>query len=466
MSRSLEQVLSGMLKEAVPAAPRVGWEQRALEAMAQTTPRGRAGRRVAWWKLAPVGIVVAMLLPAAAWWLPRRGSFALADVARATAHVRSAHYVGWELDPSGGREAKEGWIEPRRARMTEGGAIDEYYDESRFVEIRTEDGHVQVTIDPLPDDLAKLLGEGGGYVHRLLWPQAAQEALDRRGETLAGWERQRLPDGRRVVVADLTAGDRTTRMTVDERTDLIMWAQSYQGGKLVGEIGPIEYNVDIPEEVFHVSIPEGAAVVDNNAEPNSLLAKGNTPPGEVMLLHAPAGGRFGSCGSPFHTHLRFEVVGNEAAGVSYVPERNSYRVVGKVRITGDGLDVTVESREYVMPFPPDVTLEQYKAEEARRQAEAERRMPPPEVQRWREARREELAAAGAQSLGMCDGMLAVGGYRFDMLNDRTIEVWYERSTNAFYVMGKAHLTGHGTDQVVEDGWVKVSGPPLSSREFR
>jgi hypothetical protein len=465
MSEPLEQLLSEMLRKAAPAAPRVGWEQRAAEAMAQTAPRSHTGRRVAWWKLAPVGIVIAMLLPAAIWWLPRRGGFALARVVRATAHVRSAHYVGWELGGSGAREPKEAWIEPKRVRMTEGEVIDDYLDESRFVEIRTEDGQTRVTIDPLPDDVAKLLGESGGYLQWLLWRQAAQEALDRRGETLADWERQRLPDGRRVVVADFTAGDRITRLTVDERTDLIMWVQSYRAGGLIGEIGPIEYNVDIPEEIFHYSIPEGAIVVDNTTEAASLLAKGITPPDEELILTSPRTRR-GSCGSPFHTRLRFWPVGEGVTGISYVPSRNSYRVVGKVRITGDGLDVTVENREYVLPFPPDVTVEEYQAEEARRNAEALRHMPPPEVERWREAERKELAAAGAQSLGMCDGWLAVGGYHFDMLNDRMIEVWYLRSTNAFYVMGKAHLTGHGTDQVVEDGWVKVSGPPLSPEEFR
>ncbi len=463
MSRSLEQVLSGMLKGAAPVAPRAGWEQRAMEAMAKVQPAPRA----TWRRLVPVGVVAAVLVVAGLWWLPRRGGFALADVARAMAHVRSAHFVGW--DPSqgtGGRDRREGWVEPTRVRSIEGNVLDEFCDETRMVEIRSEGGRVQVTISPLPAELAELLNQEGGYLRAFLWPQAAQDALGQRGEAAASWERQRLPDGRPVIVVDLSASDTLTRMTVDEATDLILRIEGYRDGKLTGEIGPIEYNVDIPDEVFRYSIPEGATVVDNTTEASSLLAQGNSPPGEEMTLRVPAGHRGDSCGSPFHTRLRFEVIGDDETGVSYVPQRNSYRIVGKVRITGDGLDVTVENREYVMPFPPDVTLKEHEAEEARRRAEELRHMPPPEVKRWREAERKELAAAGAQSLGICDGWLGVGGYRFEMLNDRMIEVWYLRSKNEFFVMGKVHLTGHGTDQVVEDGWVKVSGPPLSPEEFR
>jgi hypothetical protein len=464
--------LAKVLK-AARALPRAGAKQKAMSAMAEAAaaPASRHRTIVPRRKVLLAGAFVIALVAAGFCMFPRRHSFALADVAEAMANVRNVHFVGWDPShPSGGRDRIEGWIEPRRARAVEGDVIDEFYDEHRMVEIRWESDHAQVTIDPLPLEIAKLLKEEEGFLRALpvVWPQAVQDALEQRGEMVTSWERQRLPDGRSVIVVDLTGGETMTRLTVDEATDLVLQVEQYRGGTLVGAIEEIEYNVDIPEEVFQLSIPEDATVVDNvtsppeesgqEAEaPAQLKAAAEQP--EQLVFSAPKGSRGGASTSPFHIHLRFEVAGDDEVTVTYLPKANAYRVTGKVRVLGMGLNTVVENAEFIAPRPPDVTVEEYRAEQARQDREAMRRMPPPQVQRQWDAKAKELTAAGADDLGTAGRTYGTGGYLFHALNDRIIRIWYLRSKNAFYVMGKARVRGPGIDEVVEDGWIKVSGPP-------
>jgi len=419
-------------------------------------------------------VFVGVLAGVALWQLAgRRGDAALAAVAQAMSKVKSVHFVGW--DPSrgpGDRDRREGWIEPRRARSVEGDVLDEFLDENRMVEIRSDGGLVQVTINPLPLDLANLLKEKQGFLRALpfMWPQAAQDELERAGARVTRSERMRLHDGRSALVVDLTAGQRMRRLTVDEATNLVTRMEEYRRGALVGAIEHIEYNVDIPEKVFEISIPKGATVVDNvSSPPEEPRREGEAPrrfkaAEEYPILHSPRGGRGGSCGSPFHIHLRFEVLGDDEVTITYIPRTNAYCVVGKVLALGMGLNRVVENAEFVAPRPPDVTAEQYEAEQARQHREAMRRMPPPEVQRQWDAKAKELKAAGAKDLGTAGRTYGTSGYYFHALNDRIIHIWYLRSRNAFYVMGTARVRGPGIDQVVEDGWIKVPGPPLKLPE--
>lgn len=417
-------------------------------------------------------VFLGVLAGVALWLLPRRGGFALADVAEAMARVRSAHFVGW--DPghpsSGGRDRREGWVERRRARSVEGDVIDEFFDETRFVEIRRENGAVYATIRPVPAELAKLLQDEMGYLKAFLWPQAAQEALERRGETVTKWERQRLSDGRVVVVVDLTAGDRMTRMTVDEATDLILRIEDYRGDTLVGAIEKIEYNVEIPEEVFQVAIPKGAIVVDTSSlSPASAdqrskyagwLATAKQIEGAVILSQfGPGSESHGSCGTPFHHDLTFGVIDNGGMILVYLPDRNAYRVFGRALVHEGNSQRVVDNAEFAPATPPDVTVKQWKAEEARRDAEEKRRQPPPEVRAQWDAKAKELRAAGAKHLWFGGRGWPRVDLAFEPVTERFIDVWYSPARNEYYVMGKARVYDRrGFDQTVEDGWIKVPGP--------
>jgi hypothetical protein len=465
-----------------PFSPQV--KARALEAVARCRPvrtrlqpRGLAvSRRLV---LTTAIVFAGVLGGLALWQVPgRRGDAALAAVAEAMAHVRSAHFVGWDPHhgPSGGRDRIEGWFEPRRACETEGkGAfqIVTHLEENRAVEIRSENGITEVTINPLPPELADSLKQRQGFLRALplMWPQAAEDELQRAGARVTRSERTRLHDGRSALVVDLTAGQRTRRLTVDEATNLVTRVQEYRGGALQGAIEKIEYNVDIPAKVFEVSVPKGAFVVDNlTSPPEEPAAEGKVPapakPTEqYQILSATKGSAGASCTGPFHAHLRFEVVSDDEVTIAYIPKTNAYRVTGEVRVLGMGLNMVVKNAEIIAPRPPDVTPEQYEVERARQLREALRRMPPPEVRRQWAAKAEELKAAGAQDLGEAGRMFETSGFVFHSLNNRVIHIWYLRSRNAFYVMGKARVGGPGVDQVVEDGWVKVSGPPLELRQY-
>jgi hypothetical protein len=334
---------------------------------------------------------------------------------------------------------------------------------------------VHAIINPLPAQWAKLLQDDMGYLAAFLWPQAAQDVLLQGGETVAKWQRQYLPGGRSVVVVDLTAGDQMTRMTVDEATDLVLRIEYYRGDALVGAIEQIEYNVDIPEEVFRAPIPEGAIVVDTTAQrqasPEQLaryadwLAKAKQLQGAVVVSQVDPGSH-GDCGTPFHHDLGFETLDNGGMILVYLPQRNSYRVFGRAMMHQGwpGPGRVVENTEVVAPTRPDITVEQWQAEEARSRVEEERHMPTPEMRaRW-DAKAEELVAIGARHLVMCDMSWPAGnrngGCAFEGLNDRYVDIWYMPARGEYYVMGKARIyNDRGFDQTVEDGWIKVPGPP-------
>jgi hypothetical protein len=122
----------------------------------------------------------------------------------------------------------------------------------------------------------------------------------------------------------------------------------------------------------------------------------------------------------------------------------------------------VEDAEYVAPSPPDVTVAQWRAEEARQNAEMERHMPTPEMRAKWDAKARELKAMGAKHLCQCGGDCCpagnlYGGRTFEAL-DHDVDLWYSPERGEYYVMGKARVHGWGTDQVVEDDWIKVPGP--------
>jgi len=59
------------------------------------------------------------------------------------------------------------------------------------------------------------------------------------------------------------------------------------------------------------------------------------------------------CGSSYHPRLRFEVLSENGAEIFYVPHRNAYRILGKVRVLGMGLEKVVVNGEVRAPGPPE-----------------------------------------------------------------------------------------------------------------
>ncbi len=466
-----DERLAALLKAGQPNM-KPATERRALAAMADASQDIGTKRKSAWrWRLIPAGVLAVVLVSALIWWPQRHGmNVALADVANALQQVHSVHYVGWDPNQGqrkGGRDHIEGWFEGRRGRTIEGDVLDDIIDENGVMEIRREYGAVAVTIDALPAEVAQAFAEGKGIIAALplLWPQAAEDALNQRGEVVTHEERQSLPNGQTVTVFDLTNGRQLTRMTVDEETKLVLHIEHYESGMLVGAIEEIEYNVDIPDEVFKVSIPKGASVVDRRLTSPSV----GSPPvrrsrmrsmvtREIPVLNS--GGMGGYYGCPFHTKIHFEVRSGDDATVVYLPKKNAYRVKGRVRVVGLGMDRVVENSDFVASTPPDVTPEQWQEQQAQQHWEMARRMPSPEVQAQRRAKGKELRAAGAKSLGTCGGMFSTSGIAFEVLNNQMIEIWYLPRRGEFYVMGKALVRrdDFNFSRIVENGWIKVPGP--------
>jgi hypothetical protein len=294
------------------------------------------------------------------------------------------------------------------------------------------------------------------------------------GARLVRSEPVTLPDGRAAMVLELSEKSGRALLTVDAETDLLVSWETYSDGKLRAKIERIEYNVEIPDSVFQPAIPEGAIVVDatdrqasaeQRARYAEWLAAAKRLSGAYTLNQIPPGGHV-NLGTPFHHHLMFETLDTGGLILLYLPDRNVYRVFGRAMVHEDGDDrnagPVVENAEYVPPTPAEVTVEQVKAKEARELAESQRRMPTPEMRAKWDAKGKELAAAGAKQLCTGGSFYPRNNLAFDPLNERYISVWYSPARSEYYVMGKARVHGRfgfEFDQTVEDGWIKVPGPP-------
>jgi hypothetical protein len=446
-----------------------------MSALADVRPRVNIRHEIAWRRLLPVGVLIFILFAVAFLGLPRSQNSALAAVAEAMAQVKNAHFVGWDPSGSGGRDHIEGWVDSKRGRSIEGDVMDEYYDENRLITINSVNGSQRVTISPLPPEMAKLLQARGGYLRTFLWPQAAQDALERRGEIVSTQKTQRLPGGQSVLVFDLIAGNTMTRMTVDEATDLILRIEHYRNGEMVGAIEKIEYNVNIPDSIFTAVIPKAAIVIDRSNAPGKhqqptakqrsqmarWLAEAKQIPGACLLSQITPGYGGGGCGTPFHKNLRFEYFENEGLLLVYLPDQNVYRVFGKALVYENGgaqePGPIVRNGEYVPLNPPDVTIEEYQARQRQEADAMQQAMPSTKVLAEWEAKGKELKAAGAYCLlGL--GTFGHYKYTFDMANGKYIRVWYSPARREFFIMGKARIHGPGFDSIIEDNWIKVPGP--------
>ncbi len=452
-TRALEQSLP-------PFSPNV--KARALEAVARCRPvraRLHLRRRLV---LTTVIVVAGVLAGLALWQSPgRRGDAALAAMVRAMTNVKSAHFIGEQLDLSTENYVPvECWVKgPTKLRFRTGEIEDEIHDGQKkvVINLRTDPPIVRISSEDMPDPgmAVGLRGAGLSYLN-LFRGEIALERMDMHDAQITSKE-VTLPDGRAALVVEAVIREHCNIFTIAADTDLIISWERYDDGRLRHRIHQVEYDIEIPDSVFVAEIPEGAIVVDRR------LAASTTPEqsGKVsqVTLDEPVpictldGGY---CGSPFHTRLNFKIISGPTT-ITYLPRENVYRVQGEARVRGLGVDKVVKNADFLAPEPPDVTVEQWHEQETRRRREAAR-MPPSEVKAWREAMGKELTAAGAKGLGSTGGMYSTGGISFEVLNNQMVEIWYLPSRNEFYVMGKVMVHRGNFSRIVEDGWVKVPGP--------
>lgn len=468
VTENQDKQLVSLLRSA-RAVPHASAREKAVSAMAAAADlRNSAGAlgQTCWQRLklkrvliaAAVGIV---LVAPALWLTSHRGpSAALANMARAMAKVQSAHFTGVSLDSETGNYVPiECWVKgPTKLRLRTDGLEDEIHDgESRVViNFSTTPTIVRISSESMPDPA---MAVGLSYLN-LFRGEIALERMDMDNAQITS-EEVTLPDGRAATVVEAVAGEERNVFTIAADTDLLISWESYHNGILRHKVRQIEYNIEIPDSVFAAKIPQGAIVVDRRVPASSAPEQpGRVPPAQAASAEEPIliGVTSGSCGSAFHTRLHFKVISGPAT-IVYLPNKNAYRVQGEVRVWGLGVDRVVKNTDFIAPAPPDMTVEQWREQQAEFARELARLMPPPEVQAQREAKRKELVTAGAKGLGTTGGMYSISGLSFEVLNNQMISVWYLPSRGEFYVMGKALVHRGDFSRIVEDGWVKVPGPP-------
>ncbi len=304
--------------------------------------------------------------------LPRgRENTALADVARAMSKVKSVHYVGWEVGPTGNRIKEEGWIKgssKARRRREHGDCVQDFAD----------DGKTVVRISNYGESACATISRSRGSEG---WPTGLSMDLFRGQSQLRGCQnlfrpytmtsrQTTLPNGRSAVVYELNWSDDKRRLvvlTVDAHSDLIVGMEGFKGlesGREKTEaIERIEYNVEIPDSVFRPAIPKGARVTDLlTPRPADVVERRKA---EKKRLHDDPsahviwdvkGGKKSVCSAVFHPSFWFEVTESDGVLVAYVPDRNIYRVVGRARVySEDGsYSQIVEDGEIRLPGKPQM----------------------------------------------------------------------------------------------------------------
>jgi hypothetical protein len=470
LTEEQERHLRRTLK-AAQSVPGPELEARAMAAMAQV--RRRTGIRASRWLAAAAFVVV--LVASGFWLLPRRHTVALAAVARAMANVQSVHFVGSTQDPVTGEQCSvEGWVKGRKFRMLTGGREDVVDDGNRLVTFSTTDDILIATIRPSEEYIA--LDEGTTYLD-LFRGGLFNQALER-GMEVTKWEAAELPDGRQAEKAILVSRSGSARgvLIIDANTDLLLGLEEYDSaGKLTDRLERVEYDVEIPDSVFQIDIPGDALVVDRTAPPSQASAA-HWEQVEAAIKKLEAKGAYliwrfspgrgpteASTVSDFHPNLRFRVVDNDGTALLYTG-RNTYVVFGRMLaedVRGQFRRV-VTNEDFAAPGPPVVTIEERKEQKRAARARADAREKRYREQHpEREAKAREFRAAGGRPVGKISNGRCSGYHRglwFEHADTDMIEIYYLPSSNSYYVMGKARVYGHGFDEVVEDGWIRVPGP--------
>ncbi|UCC69173.1 MAG: hypothetical protein JSV79_04440 [Armatimonadota bacterium] len=472
-----DKELADLLK-AARALPRAGARQKAVSAMA-TAAGSRRWSSISWRRPVLAAAFVVLLLASGLWLLPKRHTVALADVARAMASVQSAHFVVW----TGQQPVGELWVKgPEKCLIRAEGGLDAADDGQRTISLERRGGPQLLAVVQPARSMTGLgeLSEGMTYLDWLSGPGLTHSVLETGGAKMISTEEVALPDGRRAVNVTLAvptpSGPTPEKMviTVDPDTDLVIAWERFIAWERAGEghgglrVDRIDYDVEVPDSLFSLDIPTDAVVVDLLTPPSDgLTAKGQALAKEAEAMSAdvifdggPDHSHGGSCGTSYHTNLRFQFLDRNATSIYYLPDRNTYCVAGRVlALTSDssGFSQVVEDDEFVPPALPDSTPDQMIAK-------AESALSPESIAE-RDAWEKQLRAAGAVALSKVDGGMATcgTGYHpgmfFRSADKSGFRLYYFPDRNVYYVMGKALVWAADFEEVVEDAEVPAPGEP-------
>jgi hypothetical protein len=417
-----------------------------------------------------VATFTVILTVAGYWFLSgKRQDAALAQVATAMADVKSAHLVGWRLDSDTGQRRRiEAWVKaPDRFRLTLEGLADAADDGQKMVTVTTVFGVASVLISPTGQFPGR--ERGLTYLDLFTGPEGVQAGLRASGSRLIGWRSGTLPGKGAVEIAEIDTGTGKAELAFDAESKLLVGWEVHDGeGRLIQGLGEVEYNAQVPDTVFTVAFPPGATVTDLRVPERDDLAATREALAERLEARAntwnTAKVPSGDCGSEFHDGLRFRCLSQGGMSVYYLPDRNTYFVVGKALVyqRGGGYRRIVEDAEMTAPRPPDHPIEEIRLQRVGPPT-------PPDVR----ARRDALVRQVEQSGGVLIGSFGRGGscgspyhagLRFECRDeyDYGIKVFYLPARNAYYVIGKAgvySMAGAGSAREVEDAEIAAPGPP-------
>jgi len=453
--------------EPVPAGlrERVSADARAAAAHASASPLPRAGRTRMMRRAVLVTVfLVALVAGGYRFFTGRQMDAALAQVADAMQKVKSAHFVGWYSPAGQMQKPVESWVKGgNRFRTQAEGLVDIGDDGERSVVVVTVYG-VTTAVIRSSGEIPGLPG-GFNYLDLFTGAEGLQAALKTAGAHLVGWREGVLPDGRKADIAEFEIGTGKTSLYIDPTSRLLIGQESYDGeGRLVQKLEKAEYDIEIADAVLTVPIPADAIVSDVRGPATAEAAERHRALVEKLRASANQMGvcniQDGDAGSQFHDDLRFRYLGREGLDVFYLTDRNAYFVVGKALVyeRGGSFRQVVEDAEVAAPGPPDHSPEEVRAKLA---------VPRMPADLWakREARAQEIVAAGGQMVGRFgDGGHCSGvhdGLEF-VCRGEYIWVYYFADRNVYSILGTAEVrgaTGPGSVEEVTDREIAAPGPP-------
>ena len=323
-----------------------------------------------WWRMRKAYLAVAFAVIMAAVGirlLPHQtDTLAIADMARAMAKVDTVHFVGYAVDAGGKRHRLEGWVKgTNRIRIRVDGLQD-----------IADDGHRLVAVDTgrLPKVTIRISGalqglaQGMTYLDLFSGPGSLRSAFEANGAKAIRSNKVVLPNGAQGLVVELE-GDCRSRMRIFIRasTNLLARSETYDAsGRLTELIEAIQYNVPVSDALFKTSVPANLPVLDmvapqtaqimndREAEFNRLQKDPNAK--TTCFDHNAKPGSNGYRGS-YHEGYLFQLIGPGHLSVTYLADRNVYRILGKARVCDyrtKPLSEVVEDGDIRLPGEPHI----------------------------------------------------------------------------------------------------------------
>jgi len=405
-------------------------------------------------------VFVGVLAGVALWQFPgRRGDAALAAVARAMANVTSAHFVGWNLDQATGEQRRmEAWVKgTSKLRLVREGASDfDIADNGKMTVTMRDSNGVRKAVIEAP---RRALGSKRGmpYLDMFAGGEGLTSMLESNGYMVETVSSGTLPTGGAATVIQLRhiEGGKAV-LVVDANSNLLaQWKAYDRNGTLLVNVDSIEYNTEIADSTFEITIPEGTPMLDYLTPPSRHVLAAHEQ--EEARLRAAGGEALGNpptgmWESPYHDGLYFQNLNKNGMIVFFFRERNTYYVVGRALvIAGHGaFHQVVENAEIPAPGKPDFS-----------RAHAPRPVNP----RVEAAEKEIRSLGGEVILKLREGAGDSCGspyhpkLNFQVLRDDGCVIGYMPDRNAYRIFGKVRVFGMGLDRVVENGEIQAPGPP-------